>query len=135
MPPTPTPAQKRPAQNDLRGRWHVKIELHLLLLVCLDSADAGVAGIKQRLVLVIGHVRRPEQRVIKNPKLPLYVLQVNFHLSNGAVEDTFSLFHRKGDFFRHEVAIIDWNPGSVMLCKETGINLPIFVSRSFRWKE
>ena len=96
-PHTPTPAQKRPAQNDLRGRWHVKIELHLLL-VCLDSADAGVAGIKQRLVLVIWRVGHPEQGVIKNPKLPLYVLQVNFHLLNGAVEDTFSFFSQKRGF-------------------------------------
>ena len=69
------------------------------------------------MVLVIGSVGRPERGVIKNPKLPPYVLHVNFHLLHGAVEDTFSLFHRKGDFFRHEAAIVDWNPGSVVLSK------------------
>ena len=69
------------------------------------------------MVLVIGRVGRPERGVIKNPNLPSYVLHVNFHLLHGAVEDTFSLFHRKGDFFRHEAAIVDWNPGSVVLSK------------------
>lgn len=113
-PATGTPTQKGLAQKDLGGCCHVKIELHLLLFVCLGCARAGVAGIEQHLVLVIGCVGRPERGVIKNPKLPPYVLHVNFHLLHGAVEDTFSLFHRKGDFFRHEVAIIDWNPGSRM---------------------
>ena len=96
----------------LGGRCHVKIELHLLLLVCLSSAGAGVAGVKQHLVLAIGGVWRPERGIVKNSKLPPYILHVNFHLLHGAVEDTFSLFHRKGDFFRHEVAIIDGDPGS-----------------------
>ena len=69
------------------------------------------------MVLIIGRVGRPERGVIKNPNLPSYVLHVNFHLLHGAVEDTFSLFYRKGDFFRHEAAIVDWNPGSVVLSK------------------
>ena len=106
------PTQKGLAQEDLGGRCHVKIELHLLLLVCLSSAGAGVAGIEQHLVLAIGGLWRPERGIVKNPKLPPYILHVNFHLLHGAVEDTFSLFHRKGDFFRHEVAIIDGDPGS-----------------------
>ena len=48
------PAQKGLAQEDLEGCFHVKIELHLLLFVCLSSASAGVAGIEQHLVLAIG---------------------------------------------------------------------------------
>lgn len=36
------------------------------------------------------------------------------------------VFSQKKEFLRHEVAIIYWNPGPVVLSKETGIHLPIF---------
>jgi hypothetical protein len=63
------------------------------------------------LVLAIGCVGCPEWRVIKNPKLPADVVHLHLHLLHGAVEDALGLFHRKGNFFGHEVAIIYRNPG------------------------
>ena len=105
------PAQHGLAHQNLGRRRHVKAELHLLLLVHLGGTSARVGGVEQHLVLAVGCVGCPEWRVIKNPELSADVLHVNLHLLHCTVEDAFSLFHRKRNFFRHEVAIIYWNPG------------------------
>lgn len=59
-------AQKGFAQMILGNTVMSKLILNLLF-VCLGNASAGVAGIKQHLVLVIGRVGHPKQGVIKNP--------------------------------------------------------------------
>ena len=111
-----------------------------LTFSCLSIMAApvpGLEGVKQHLVLALGCVGCPEWRVIRNPELLADVLHINLHLLHCTVEDAFSLFHRKRNFFRHEVAIIYWNLGSNVLSRETGIHLPIFIPQSFcrpEWK-
>ena len=131
------PTQRQLAHQDLGRRCHVKPELDLLLFVHLGGTCTGVGGVKQHSVLALGCVGCPEWRVIKNPELLADVLHINLHLLHCTVEDAFSLFHKKRNFFRHEVTIIYWNLGSNVLSRETGIHLPIFIPQSFcrpEWK-
>lgn len=125
------PAQHGLAHQDLGGRRHVEVELDLLLLVYPGGAGAGVAGVEQHLVLAVGRVGRPERRVVKNPKLPANVLHVHLHLLHCTVEDAFSLFHRKRNFFRHEVAIIYRNPGPRRAKEKREVKSTLGISKIF----
>ena len=98
-----------------------------LTFSCLSIMAApvpGLEGVKQHLVLALGCVGCPEWRVIRNPELLADVLHINLHLLHCTVEDAFSLFHRKRNFFRHEVAIIYWNPGPGSTKEKGSLNQP-----------
>ena len=99
-----------PDQGDLGRHGHVKVHLDLLLFLRFDRGGRRVGGIQQHLEVVVGGIGCPEGGVVENTNLLPHVLHVDLHLLHGAVEDALGLFHRKGNLFGHEVAVVQRDP-------------------------